>query len=109
MIPFVVDASAPYMRVSPIGDHPVRAMRCGIDTTEQGARGLHGAPGSTTMGSMKRTRSRDEIDRLSELLEAEAAGKPHDRAEILRLTEFLAQSCPEIRSTLGLIQARIAI
>lgn len=50
----------------------------------------------------------DEIDRLSALLEAEAAGETHDRDEALRLVDLLTQSCPEIGKTLGLIRERLA-
>lgn len=48
-----------------------------------------------------------EIDRLAELLEAEAIGAPVDREEIWRLARLIARTSPVISGTMARIEQRM--
>ena len=49
----------------------------------------------------------DEIDRLAEILSAEADGLPVNRDLARQLAEYLAETCPEMRSSMELITRRM--
>ncbi|EME70964.1 hypothetical protein H261_05234 [Paramagnetospirillum caucaseum] len=48
----------------------------------------------------------DEIDQLTEILEAEAAGDSVNTGKACELAGRLMESCPEIACSLGLILSR---
>lgn len=50
----------------------------------------------------------EEIDQLTEILEAEAAGHPVDEAKARDLAERLTRLCPEIARTMKLVIERFA-
>ena len=50
----------------------------------------------------------DEIDRLADILSAEAEGLPVNRDLARSLAEYLAEICPEMRSSMELISRRMA-
>jgi hypothetical protein len=50
----------------------------------------------------------DEIDRLAQILHNEAEGLPVNRDLARSLAEYLAETCPEMRSTMERIRRRMA-
>lgn len=50
----------------------------------------------------------EEIDQLTEILEAEAAGQPFDLDLARTLAERLTELCPDIARTMRLVMERVS-
>lgn len=50
----------------------------------------------------------DDIERLTDILEAELEGRPVDRDEARRLARRVAEDCPDIALTMSRVAARMA-